>query len=104
MSDRDSKADLTPTVIVQRTEGQISSDLDGETVLMSIDSGKYFGMDSVGSRVWALIEQPMSVRGICDILMEEFEVEADQCEREVIEFLRELFAINLARVADAMDQ
>lgn len=47
--------------IVATSNDLVSSDLDGEVVMMSIDNGEYYGLDAVGSRVWALLERPQAV-------------------------------------------
>ncbi len=86
--------------MVTRNEGLVSADMDGETVMMSIENGKYFGMDSIGSRIWEIIEQPRSVSQLCAILLEEFDVEPDQCERDVTEFLEELIKEKLIKVTE----
>lgn len=76
--------------VVTRDASLIFSDLDGEIVMMSIESGKYYGLKEIGSRIWALIEQPHSVGELCDTLMAEFEVGEDTCQQHVLEFLEEL--------------
>ena len=48
-----------------RAEGLVSSEIDGEVVMMSVDQGKYFGINSVGSRIWSLLESPVSVKEMC---------------------------------------
>ena len=91
---------LTLTSVVARSADQISAEVDGETLLMSIERGKYYGMDAVGSRIWALLEQPRSIGEICDALMASFEVEREHCQRDVIAFVRDLLEQNLATLAD----
>ncbi|MBW1829607.1 MAG: PqqD family protein, partial [Deltaproteobacteria bacterium] len=61
------------SVVVQVVD-LVSSSLDEETVMMSVNSGKYYGLDEIGSRIWELIKQPRSVSDLCDILLGEFEV------------------------------
>jgi hypothetical protein len=78
--------------MVVRAADLVSSQLDGETVLMSVDQGKYFGLDRVGSLIWDLIDQPRTVGQICDLLMARFRVDRATCERDVTEFLEELQA------------
>jgi hypothetical protein len=87
--------------VVTRGEELVSSDLDGETVLMSVQSGKYYGLDAIGSRIWALIEQPRSVSDICKILLGEFDVELEQCREDVLGFLYKLAEDNLLMVVNA---
>jgi len=87
--------------VVARSEELVSSDLDGETVLMSVQNGKYYGLDEIGSRIWSLIEQPRFVSELCDILLGEFDVEREQCERDVSAFLNKLAEDDLMKVVDA---
>ena len=75
---------------IRRTEDLVASDLEGETVMMSVRSGMYYGLDNIGSRVWQLIEQPRSVAELTDILLQEYAVERAQCERDVIALLNEM--------------
>ena len=86
--------------MIQRNDDLVSCDLDGETMLMSVETGKYYGMDPMGSRIWALLEQARPVSAICSLLLEEFEVEPSQCEHDVLAFLNELAQDNLIKVVD----
>jgi len=80
---------MTETVISQ-IEEIVASDIDGETVMMSIENGKYYGLDDIGSRIWELIEQPIKVSDLIDALLERFDVDRETCERDVLKFLNEL--------------
>ena len=83
-----------------RNPGQLSADLDGEVVILSIDNGRYYDMNEVGSRIWALMERPISVAALIDLLVGEFEVEREICQEEVLAFLRELHADGLVQISD----
>lgn len=85
---------------VKWADDLVSCDLDGETALMSVENGKYYAMDPVGSRIWALLEQPRPVAAMCAFLLEEFEVEPSQCQHDVLAFLNELAQDNLIKVVD----
>ena len=76
--------------IVKRNPELVSSNLDGETVMMSVESGEYFGLDSVGSRIWELIENPIEVDRVIELLLEEFEVSREECEVDTYDFLNQL--------------
>ncbi len=83
--------------VVQRSDQQVSCDIDDETVLMHLESGRYFGYDAVGTRVWALLSEPRSVSGLCAQLVSEYrDVDLDQCTRDVLAFLKELVDEGLA--------
>ena len=52
--------------LVRRNPEIVHSDMDGETVMMSVSEGNYYGLNGVGSQIWELLEQEMSVAAICD--------------------------------------
>lgn len=84
--------------VVGQSANQISCELDGETVMMHIETGEYFGCDEIASRVWGLIKEPCSVAAVCNALTEEFDVEREQCEGDVISFLESLASTSLIDV------
>jgi hypothetical protein len=61
-----------------------------EMVMMSVDAGRYYGLNAVGSRIWELLDAPRSASQICHQILEEFDVDATTCEAEVRRFLGEL--------------
>ena len=73
--------------VVSRTGEFISTKMDDDTVMMSIEQGKYFGLDAVGSRIWDLLESPTKVHDLVTTLVAEFEVTPDTCKKDVITFL-----------------
>ena len=66
------------------------NDLDGEKVMMNLDKGQYFIMNEVGSRIWEIIETPLSVKEVISKLREEYEVDEETCTETVLEFLESL--------------
>ena len=86
---------------ISKTEDLVSCDLEGETALMSVENGKYYGLDPVGSRIWGLLERSRPVSDLCALLLEEFAVEPAQCETDVLAFLHDLAQDNLIKVIDA---
>lgn len=83
-------AGISPDTVVRRVPDLETRDMDGESVMMSIERGKYYGMDPVGSRIWELLDSPRSVSSLCDVLVEEFDIDRTQCMVQVIEFLERL--------------
>jgi hypothetical protein len=92
---------LTPDSVIAQGEDQVSTIVDGETVLMNVGNGKYYQLDDIGSRVWALIETPTAVGSICGQLVAEFDVDRAKCETDVLTLLERLLAHNLVQVAAA---
>ena len=89
--------------VVQRNPKLIANQMDGEVVMMSIDNGEYYGLDEIGSRIWELIELPVSISCLVDSLTNEFEVEKAECENDTIEFLDDLLQKGLLLVKNEPD-
>ena len=85
---------------VKRADNLVSCNLDGETALLSVDQGKYYGLDPIGSRIWALLEQARTVTELCALMLAEFAVEPAQCQQDVLAFLHDLAQDNLIKVVD----
>lgn len=87
--------------VVRQSEDQVSAEVDGEVVMMSVERGNYYGLDEVGSHVWDLIEKPTTVAAVCDAVMAEFDVERATCEGDVLKFLEELTEQGLIQIEAA---
>src|SRR2546428_4203425 len=73
--------------IITQAVGLVSSQIDGEIVMMSVDNEQYYSLDAVGSRIWELIAQPRSVFAVCETLLSEFQVDRGTCQRDVLHFM-----------------
>ena len=89
---------LSSRVIAARD--QVSCDVGGEAAILQLASGTYYGLNPVGARVWALLQQPRTVREIHDALLAEYEVGPEQCERDLVALLQTLAAERLIEVRD----
>lgn len=86
---------LTELSKVKRNPALVTSNIDGEAVMMSVENGEYYGLDEIGTRIWDLLENTLSVNELVGKLTEEFEVGKDDCTRDTLEFLNDLFERNL---------
>lgn len=94
------KTTLTMSSSIVAAKGQVSSDLGGEVAILDLESGTYYGLDVVGARIWSLIQEPRTIGEIQDILVSEYEVEPDRCERDLFALLRKLVDKGLIEVRD----
>jgi hypothetical protein len=68
----------------------VSANLDGEVVILGFKSGSYYSLDQVGSFIWELLRGSRSVAEIRDSIIEEYDVEPAECERDLISLLQDL--------------
>lgn len=86
---------MLPETILKRSEGTLSTEADDESVLMSIETGKYYTLDPVGSAVWRLLADPTTFSELTERLADCFEGDLDQILSESEAYLKELAARNL---------
>ena len=97
------ESSLLSNLVVVAAKDQISRGLDGEAVILNMKSGVYCGLNEVGARIWQLVQEPTIAKGVLDTLIEEYDVEPDRCEREVLALLQEMSDNGLIEVTDEKD-
>jgi len=104
LSNYEREVDLEHTVsgqsIVVISKDQISCDLTEEVAILDLKYGMYYGLNTVGTRIWKLIQEPRTVHEIRDALLEEYEVEPEHCECDVLALLHELASKGLIEIKD----
>lgn len=89
---------LTGTTSICAIPDQVSSDLDGETIILNLASGQYFGLEGVGGDVWELLQKPTTIHAVCTEIQQRYEVESQACEADVTTLIAELLHEGLAKV------
>jgi hypothetical protein len=64
--------------------------IEGEAVILSMDSKVLRGLNAVGSRIWELIDGRRDVEQIVDVVVGEFSVAPERARADVEAFLRVL--------------
>ena len=72
-------------------------DLDGEAVLLATESGKYFGLNEVGTRMWSLLRLHGDVEAVCHSLLAEYDVAEERLRQDVARFVSTLADRGLIR-------
>jgi hypothetical protein len=93
-----SSSTLLESTLISRNPDPIVADVDGEIVMMSIDSGKYHGLDEVGSRIWRLLEEPMLLSQLIALLQKEYDADYERCLLDTIPFLQAMTEHSLLKL------
>lgn len=89
---------ITMTSEVIRNKDILTNNIDGEVGMLNVQSGKYYGLDAVGSDVWALIEERVSVKAIVHTMRQNYAVEEERCEKDILALLEKLQQSDLIHV------
>ena len=76
----------------------LQSEIDGETIMMSIDNGEYYGLNSVASRIWEILKTEPLFSELLDTLTSEYDIDKNQCKTETLEFLNKLVTTKLIKI------
>ena len=91
---------ITTDTVVVRNRDIIANVVDEEVVCLNIEKGNYYGMDSIGSRIWDLLEHSISVGSMCEQLEKEYDVSHEDCQAHTMDFVVALHAAGLIDVVD----
>ena len=76
----------------------IQSTIGEEVVMLDMDSGFYFGLNSVASIIWAKLEKAKSFEEVVNELLEEYNIDRQTCENDTRAFLDQLFQKNIVKL------
>lgn len=88
---------LANSAVLRASDDVVAREVGGEMVLLDLASGTYFGLGTVGSRVWEMLSQgDVSLAQLADRIEAEFDAPRDQIERDLAALLDQLVAKQLA--------
>jgi len=77
--------------------------IDGEAVIINLDSGNYYSLVDVGSFIWGLIEKGASATDLQNRVLQNYQGNATDVDRGVQELLGQLQQENLIVPVDRAD-
>ncbi len=78
---------LSLSLQVKPSEDVVWRDLQGESVLLDLKSGVYFGLDTVGTRIWTLLQAQSDLQAVLEALLREYEVTEEICARDLLDLV-----------------
>ncbi len=89
---------ISSTTQVSVPDHVLIRELDGESVILNLDSECYFGLDEVGTRMWMALTTAASVQAAYEALMDEYEVDAELLRSDLTGFIEKLVGQGLVEV------
>ena len=76
----------------------MARDVGGETVVLDLASGTYYGLDPIGARIWQLMSEGQTLVQVCDAMLAEYDVTREDIERDVLALTQTLLNKKLVSV------
>ncbi len=77
-----------------------AQEVDGEMVLLDMESENYFGLDEVGTSMWQAIQSKENLQEVLEVLLEQYEVEEDVLKKDLMTFVEKLQESGLVKVEE----
>jgi hypothetical protein len=71
---------------------------DGEAIVLSLETGKYYGLDEIGARMWALLAEHGQVARAYRALLDEYDVAAERLQQDLLNLVDKLVSEGLLGV------
>jgi len=68
----------------------MTAQLPGEAVILDLVSGTYYGFEGIGAEVWEMIQKPLRVAELRDRITARYDIDAAQCEADLLALLGEM--------------
>jgi hypothetical protein len=82
-----------------RSRNHVACEVGDEMVILSLENGEYYGLNPVASRIWVILESPVTVQKIRDILLGEYyDVSPEGCLAQVVGLVEEMIDLGLVEV------
>ena len=85
---------------VKLSDNVLISDLQGESVILNVNSQRYYGLDKVGTRFLSVLSESDSIEQAFQALLAEYDVAADQLRADLSELLNDLRNQGLVEICD----
>ena len=78
-------------------ETVFAQEVDGEMVLLDMESENYFGLDEVGTSIWQAMQEKETLHEVLEKFLEQYDVEAEVLERDLSDFVGKLVESGLVK-------
>jgi hypothetical protein len=74
------------------------SNLQDESVILNLDSERYFGLDSIGTRILSVLTTSDSIEAAYSTLVQEYDVDSDVLRQDLLALVENLVEQGLVQV------
>lgn len=85
---------------VTTPDGVLMRQIDNEAVILNLNSELYFGLSAVGTRMWTLLTSQPSIQAAFDKLLEEYDVDPDRLQQDMLTLITQLEQHGLVTLED----
>lgn len=69
-------------ILSRNLEDFMFTEVDGESVIMNVETGHYFGLNSVSTDIWHILETEMNYTKLIDTIMNQYDIDIETCKKD----------------------
>jgi len=86
------------SLFTRNEEDFLVTEVDGETVMMNVENGNYWGFNFTSTDIWNILEQPQTYQSVINKLLEVYDVDEPTCKKETLQVLVGMLQINALKL------
>jgi hypothetical protein len=95
-----SNPDISRATTIVASDDCLSTTTDGESVILHVEHGQYYGFNEVGTDIWEFAQEPRTVEEICERVRRSYDVGEERCLADVTDLVAEMLDLDLVRTVD----
>jgi hypothetical protein len=68
----------------------VSCDLGGETAMLDMKEGIYYGLNEMGTTIWDIIQKPVTLQEIIENILDEYDIDEETCYDDLVELIEQM--------------
>jgi len=75
---------------LKRNPDLVAAEMDGDIVMMSVETGTYFGLTGIAPQIWEALQTPQSAEELFSEMLSLYDVEEDVLRADLTAFLADM--------------
>lgn len=94
----------SPSPVVSLVEHQLSCAVQDEVIVLNVNTGSFYNLNSSGAVIWGFLQQPRQIAEICEWVRSRYGCSASEVNRDVAQFLDEMQSVGLIAMTQGVGQ
>lgn len=77
-------------ITLAKGENYLANEIDGEVVMMNIETGLYVSLNNTGKVIWDMLDTPKSIESIINLLVDTYKITHEQCTTDIVPFIEQM--------------
>jgi len=90
---------ITLASTIKVVPDHVYADMAEEAVVLNVKNGVYYGLDAIGATIWKFVQTGATVEQVVNAVTSEYDVDKEQCERDMIGFFTNMESYGLIEVS-----